>query len=283
MAASEELKALLSQIPDHAKNNTYVHFTPEQADQLHKLGPELLKGGRDTVLALIDLLVEPGKGDDTKPHYALHILAVHASGIEDDKARAGIALAMASQLGGDRPKAVQEYLIQELQVVGGKEAVETLGKLLLNPDLCDDAARALAAIGGEAASQQVLAALPKAKDRGRLSVLKKLAILREPRAADAFKSSLADQDPDIRIAATWGLARLADPAVVAPLLKAVEGKHGWVRLNQVDACLAMAEALATAGKKADAAKVYAHVQRTCTDPSESHFRDAAAKGLAAAT
>ena len=77
--------------------------------------------------------------DNTKPHYALHILAVHASGIEDDKARAGVALALASQLGGDRPKGVQAYLIQELQVVGGKEAVGTLGKLLLNPDLCDDA------------------------------------------------------------------------------------------------------------------------------------------------
>ena len=283
MPASEELKALLSQVPDHAKNGTYVNFTPEQADQLHKLGPELLNGGRDTVLALVDMLVEPGKGDDIKPHYALHILAVHASGIEDDKARAGVAMALASQIGGDRPKAIQEYLIQELQVVGGNEAVEVLGKVLLNPDLCDDAARALAAIGGEGAGQQLLAALPKVKDRARLSVLKKLAILREPKAADAFKSALADQDPDIRIAAAWGIARLADPSAVAPLLKAVEGKHGWVRVNQVDACLALAEALVAAGKKADAAKVYAHVQRTCTDPSESHFRDAAAKGLAVAT
>jgi len=281
MPASPELKALVDQIPDPHKNGTYVNLDKQKIEQIEKVVQQLQKGGRDSVLGLIDMLVEPGKGDDIKAHFALHRLAVRVTGLGDDKARAEFALAVASQVGSARPKAVRKYLIEQLQVAGGKEVVEALGKALLDPALCDTAARALAAIR-DGAADQLLAALPKVRGRSRLSVVKKLAVLRAEKAADLFKQALSDRDPDIRIAAAWGVARIADASATDALLKAAQAHQGWERINETDACLALADNLVAAGKKREGAAIYAHLHKTRTDPSERHTREAAQRGLRAA-
>jgi hypothetical protein len=284
MPASPELKALVDQIPDHDKRGTYVNLTPELGEAMRKLTAEILKGGRDSVLGLIDLLAEPQIGQpvtDIKPHYALHMAAVQVSGSGDEKARSEVALAIASQLGGARPKAIQKYLVQEVAVCGGKEVVETLGKLLLDPELCDDAARALAAIQ-DGAAEVLLAALPKVQGAGRLSVIKKLAVLRAKEAAGVFKQALSDPEPNVRIAAAWGIARLADASAADALLKTASAHKGWERINQTDAAMALADALLAKGQKTEAAALYGRLAEACTDEGERHIRDAAERGLAAA-
>ena len=281
MAASEELKALVNRMPEPNKGGTYADLDAGKVEQIEKIVLELRKGGRRSVLGLIDLLVEPGKGDDIKAHFALHVLAVRLGANFNDKARAELAGAIASQLAGDRPKGVKKYLIEQLQVAGGKEVVKALGKALLDPELCDPAARALAAIR-RGAAEELLAALPRARGRSRLSIIKKLAVLRAEAAGKAFREALADDDPDIRIAAAWGIARIAAADAAEALLNCAAAHKGWERTNQTDACMVLAENLLTAGKKTAAAAIYARLQKTCTDPSERHVREAAERGLAAA-
>jgi hypothetical protein len=281
MPASEALKALVAQMPDPDKNGTYVNLDPEKIAQAEKTVAELLKGGRQAVLGLVDLLQEPGQGDDLKAHFALHLLAVRVTAPGEDKARAEYAQALASEVGGDRPKAVQEYLLQELQLAGGREVAGKIGQALLDPALCDAAARALAAIR-DGAPEQLLAALPKVQGRSRLSVLKKLAVLRVAKAADALKQALADADPDIRIAGAWGIVRIADASAAEALLACADAHEGWERVNETDACMALAEVLVAAGKKGPAAAIYAHLAKTRTAASERHVREAAERGAASA-
>ncbi len=281
MPTTEELKALIVQVPDPDPYGTYVNLDNEKIGRIRQVVGDLHKGGRDAVVGLIDMLAEPGQGNDVKPHFALHLLAVHVTGLGDDKARAQLALAVASQVGGDRPKGVRRYLIQELGLAGGREVVETLGKALLDADLCDDAARALAAIR-DGAAEQFLAALPKVQGRSRLSLIKKLGALRCAKAADAFKQALGDEDADVRIAAAWGIARIADASAADALLAAADRREGWERFNETDACFALAEGLLAAGRKAEAAAIYAHLRKTRTAPSERHVREAAERAGAAA-
>lgn len=284
MPATPELKALVERVPDHDKGGSYVNLTPELGEAMRKLAAEILEGGRDNVLGLVEMLHEPKEGEplkDIKPRYALHMAVVHATGLGDDKVRSEVALALASQLGGDRPKPIQKFIIQEIQVCGGKEVTETLGKLLLDPELCDDAARALAAIK-DGAPEVLLAALPKVTGRSRLSIIKKLAVLKSEKAADIFKQALGDADPDIRIAGGWGIARIADASAADALLKAADGAKDWLRINLSDAAMRLAEGLLAAGKKPEAAAIYTHIATTRTAPSEKHLKAAAEKGLAAA-
>jgi len=280
MPASDRLKDLVNQMPEPDGGGTYAGMDEQKVARAQTVVAELLKSGRAGVIGLIDLLVEPGKGDDVKPHFALHLLAVRAGMPGHGKARAEFARAVASQLTADRPKAVKKYLIEQLQVAGGKEVVAALGRALFDEELCDVAARALAAIG-DGAAEQLLAALPKVKGKGRLSIVKKLAFLRAEGAGKAFRNALTDDDPNVRIAAAWGIARIADASAADALLDCAEARKGWERINQTDACMVLAENLAAAGNKPAAAAIYARLRKTRTDDSERHIRAAAARGLAA--
>lgn len=113
-----------------------------------------------------------------------------------------------------------------------------------------------------------------------MSVIDKLAVLRSAAAAGAFQQALTDPDPDVRIAAAWGLARLGDPSAAEPLLKCADAHTGWERINHTDACLALAEALVAAGRKDVAATIYTHLLRTRTEPADRHVQEAARRGLA---
>jgi len=278
MAPSAELKALVDQMPDPDGRGMYTNISKEQVE---KAVEEIHKGGRDNVIGLIDMLVPPGKGDDVKPHYALHVLAVHVCKLEDEKARPEFARTVASQVGGKRPKGVQKYLLRQLQVAGGKEVVGTLGKALLDVDLCEPAAQALAAIG-EGAAEQLCAALPKAKGTCRLTVVQNLGVVRGEKAVDGLTRAVGDQDREVRIAAAWALANIGGAGSADVVLKAADAHEGWERIQHTKACLLLAEKLLAAGKGREAARIYTHLRDTRTDPAERYVRDAAEKALAGA-
>ncbi len=242
---------------------------------------DIQKMGRDGVLGLIDLLVPPGQGDDVKPHYALHALAIAVCKIEDKEPRRTFSEAVASQLGGPRPKAVQAYLCQELGVAGGKEVVPPLGKLLTDEELCDWAIRSLVAIG-DGAAEQLRTALPNATGKCRLAIIQNLGVVKDEKSVDALKAAVADPDREIRLAALWGLANIGDPGSVDLLLKAAGVEPGWERIQATKACLMLAESLLASNRKDDAVKIYTQLRDTRTDPSEKYVKDAAEKALAAA-
>lgn len=279
MAISEKLKALVDQMPNPDGRGMYC--TDIDKEKIEKAVAEIQQGGKENILGLIEMLVPPGEGDDVKAHYALHCVGVYTCKLDDKKLRREFSDVLASQLGGDRPKAVQAYLCQELQTAGQKEAVPALGKLLTDEELCAPAAMALVAIGVGAA-EQFRAALPKTKEKCRLTCLQNLGVLRDVQAADAMKQAVADADADTRIIAAWGLANIGDGSAAELLLAAADKAQGWERIQHTKACLLLAERLLADGRKAESQKIYAHLQKTRSDPSERYIRDAAEKALAAA-
>jgi len=144
--ASEKLAELVGRMPDPDDKGMYCKDIDK--DKIEGAIAEIHKGGRENILGIIDMLVEPGKGDDVKAHYALHCLGLHVCNINDRRGRRRFGATLASQLGGDRPKGVQAYLIQELQSFGGKEAVEKLKALGGDKALAQPVAMALEAIRG---------------------------------------------------------------------------------------------------------------------------------------
>jgi hypothetical protein len=307
MAPSEKIKALVDQMPTADNRGMYCHMVaveaPGVADkkgkgepkpvtkskidkaQIEKAVEEIQKGGRESVVGVIDMLVEPGQGEDYKARYALHCVAVQVCKMKQagggDGPRSEFALALASQLGGNRPKGVQAYLLQELQTAGGKESVAAMGKLLTDDDLSDWAARALVSIG-DGAVEQFRAALPQAKGKSRLTIIQNLGVLCDAKSADAMRAALKDTDREIRIAGARGLAKIGDAGAADLLLKAADGSQGWERIQMTKFCLVLAENLTAAGRKADAAKIYTQLRDTRKDPSEKYISELAARALAAA-
>lgn len=143
MKPSEQLIALVNQMPQPDAKRILGTVDKEAVEKA--LG-EILRGGKDNITGLVDMLVEVGKGDDGQARYALHALAVEVVKRKDAKQRQMFNEALVSTLGGERPKEVQAFVIRQLQVAGGKEASPALGKLLLDEALCEYAAQALLAI-----------------------------------------------------------------------------------------------------------------------------------------
>jgi len=280
MAASSPVAELVARIPDPDPDGRYAHLDPEQGERIRRVSAELAKNPKASALGLVDMLVEPGRGHDVKARFALHLLAVQVTEPGREKARAEFTEALASQLGADRPKAVRAYLAEQLQWAGTSAAAPALGQLLKDPDLCDQAARALVAIG-QGATEQLLAAWPRIQGLGRVSVLQKLATLAPPQARELFRQALTDPEAEVRAAAAWGAARLADPDAAQAMLHAADAAAGWYRHQLTDACLTLAERLTTTGRPDVAATIYSHLERTRTDPAEQHVRQAAQRALAA--
>ncbi len=251
----ELLKRLVAEMPDPDKRGMYC--TDIDAAKIEKAVAEMHKHGRAAIVGLIDMLVEPLQGDDVRPvkaKYALHCLALAVCNLADDKPRHEFSLTLASQLGGNRPKAVQAYLIQELQTAGGKEVAETLGTLLADDVLCEPAARALVAIG-DGAVQQLHRALGKAAGKRRLTIIQNLGVLRDATSVAALREAVGDPDADIRLAAGWALANIGDQGAVDLLLRAAKTAKGWERIQMTKACLLLAEKLQAPAKQSATARV----------------------------
>lgn len=276
MAASEQLKALVAQMPDPDNRKMFTqNIDKEKIDQAIA---RIEEGGRENVLGLIDLLGAPGTAEDVKPHYALRCLGNRALVTRNEKARLEFCQALATALEANQSTYVKSFLCQELQWAGRKESTPALGKLLLNEGLVEPAALALVGIR-DGAAEQFRAAWPQAKGKCRLNILHGLATLGDKASADTFRGALPDQEEQIRLLAAWGLARLGDAEAVDPLIQAADAAAGWERIQATKNCLLLAENLHASGRKKEAAKIYQHLANTRTDPAEAYIRDAAARGL----
>jgi HEAT repeat protein len=274
---SSSLADLVNKLPDPDEKGMLTKIDKEVVDNVIS---EIHEGGRRSIRALIDMLVEPGKGNDVKPRYALHCLAVYVCKLNDDGQRRAFAKALASQLGGDRPKAVQGYLVRQLQVAGGQEVAAVLGKLLHDQELCEYAAQALVAIG-DGAAEQLRNALPKAEGKCRLTIMQNLGVVRDSRSVRSLEKGINDEDREVRLAAAWALANIGDTGAVGVLLRAADAESAYERIKATQACLVLAERLLATGEKDEAVRIYSHLRETRTEPAEQYVRDAAEKGLAA--
>lgn len=274
--AQDKISDAVEQVPALDKRGT---FTGPSWEEILPALDTVLAAGRDGIVAVVAMLKDVDDGSDYKARYFLHVIAQYVGRPGKEAARAVFVDALASQLGGDRPRGVQGYVARQLQVIGTKEAAPALGKILADPDLCEYAAQALLAIRAGAA-EEFRKALPDLQGGPRLTVLQALGVLADAPSADALKKAIADPDRDVRLAAAWGLARIGDATAVDLVLKAADGDAGWERIKATSSALLLAERLLAAGKKSDAAKIYRHLQTTRTDASEAYVKDAAAEGLA---
>ncbi len=275
---SSALAEIINRLPDPDERGLLSNIDKETVDSVVS---QIYEGGRKSLRALIGMLVEPGRGDDVKPRYALHCLAVHMCKPDEEKARRAFTRTLATQLGGERPKAVQKYLIQQLQVAGGKEVAAALGKMLEDEELYEPAAQALVAIG-DGAAEQLRNALPKVKGKAKLTIIQNLGVVRDAESIGALKNALGDDDREIRLAAGWALANIGDAGSVDLLLKAADTEETYEQVTATKACLLLAERFLEAGRKEPAVKIYTHLRDTQSGPDEAYIRAAAEKGMAAA-
>ncbi|MCY3022158.1 MAG: HEAT repeat domain-containing protein [Planctomycetota bacterium] len=275
------LAALVATVPDADKGGrTPGALTAPDLDTMKKIYNEVLKGGKENIVALVGMLVEPGQGDDYKARYVLHSMMTYVMrpDPEAEKDRTALTDALIATLSSDRPKSVKAMVLQELKWCGSKPQAEAIGKLLSDADLCEPAAQAL--VGIKDTADIFRQALPAAAGKNRVTVIQALGVLRDTKAVDELKKALADADPVTRVAACEALGNIGDPAAADAMLAAGDAAKDFDRTRMNDAVLLLAKRLIAVDNKKDAERIYAKLWETRTDPQERHVRIAALQGLA---
>jgi len=228
---------------------------------------DLLAMGDKGVAGLLASLVEPGKGDDAGAQFGLHGLAAHYGrpGTEESK-RAAFVAALGEYLGGEAPAATKQFVVSQLQVCGGREAVAPLAACLTNEELAEYASRALAANLSADALKALRDALPKTQGASKVSVIEALGQRRDGAATALLIPEAKSGDAAVRMAALAALGRIGDPKAEPVLAAALVQDAPRDRREAFDAYMDLGEQLATTGKGAEALKVYATgLQAASTD------------------
>ena len=272
---------IVNKIPDADRPGTASKFTGPQPAEAEKLVAAVLSGGREAIIKLAEMIRDAnGSGEKNfKPGYLLHAIALRVGDKGRDKERQVFTAAIASLLGGTNPPGAQEYLLRELQCAGGPEVVKTLGDLLEKPGLWEHALSALVAIE-TGAGVPLRKALAGAKGRRRLAILQALGSLRDKASTATLAAATEDKDENTRLAASWGLARIATPDCVQPVIKAAEKAKSWEKIQANKAALLLAENLRSSGNKDEARETCNLLINANQEEDDRYVRDVAERIIA---
>jgi len=167
----------------------------------------------------------------------------------------GDEAALIAVLESDAPVFDKAKACQQLAVIGTKNAVPVLTKLLSDEQMSHYARFGLEPIPDPSVDEAFRAALGKLKGGMLVGVINSIGMRREAKAIGDLKGLMGDSDSAVAGAAAGSLGRIATPEAVAILTGALDGPESS-RTAVADACLTAADTLIAAGKQNEAVAVY---------------------------
>ncbi|MDD5327006.1 MAG: HEAT repeat domain-containing protein [Phycisphaerae bacterium] len=170
----------------------------------------------------------------------------------------------------------KQFVCRQLSVIGTKESVPTLDKMLTSPDTSDMARYALERIQDPAVDDVLNIALDKTSGKIKAGIINSLAERGDEAAVMPLSKLLSDPDKEIAQAAAAALGKIAGQAAAAKLNEALKRSSGDRHTVLVEAYLACADKFAASGNKSAALAIY----RQLYVPSEpTQIRSAALEGM----
>ncbi|MCY3021065.1 MAG: HEAT repeat domain-containing protein [Planctomycetota bacterium] len=243
---------------------------------------ELVKLGPAGVKEVCGMLAEAGKTDDSKARFALHGVARHAMRPDAEAERQMVESAILEAIAGAPGPESKTFLIDQLRVVGKNASVAPLSGFLSDEVLCEPATQALLVVRTPDAAAALAKALPDAKGKNLVTVVRALGELREKSVARAILPHATADDTALRQTAWFALANIGDASAVDALAKAAESKGIYERGVGTRNYLLLATRLAEAGDKAACARICRALIAARTGPRESNVVCAGLSALAGA-
>lgn len=234
----------------------------------------------DAVPVLVGMLGATGADDDAAARYALASVSrwVTRPGARADRAR--FADSLVAELGSGHGGETSRFLIERLARVGGPESVAAIAALLHDPDLGDDAARALVRIGGDSARMAIVEALEDPGTAGAIDLLLAAGDLRALDATPRLRRALGSDDPGVRLAAATALADMAAVEADDDLLAAIARADPPERRALAPRVLRHGRAVAAAGDVDGGVATISAVLRLALESGDEAVAIAALRTLA---
>jgi len=204
---------------------------------------------------------------------AINTIRDAATGSFNDlAARQKLAAGLAAILESDATNDAKHFACRQLALIGTKEQVPALAKLLADRELSQMARYALARIPGEAVDRALVDALDKTNGANKLGIINTLGNRRCNAAVEPLTRLLTADQGEVVSEAAKALGRIGTPAAA----QALEGKLKSGNSGIVDAYLDCADVLRAAGNRELASAMYG---RVLDSDLPGHIRAAALQGF----
>lgn len=173
------------------------------------------------------------------------------------------------------------FLMRQLQLIGGAEAVPYVAKLLnaKEPEVKDAARRTLEAIPAKEAGEVLRAALAKAEEPAwKVALLNAIGSRRDEQAVPAVTKLLSDKDPSVVVAAAAALGKIGGSEAAKALSAARSKVPKELRMAVIDAYFQCADLFVAEGYYDEAVQIYKEYAQS----ENNLLRIAALQGLVAA-
>lgn len=251
--------------------------TSNQTDYNKQIG-DLASTGEDGILTLVKMINPPGQGSNAAVDYALSALSYYVMEKGRDNARLTTANAYIKALDIVNEREAKAFIIRQLQTVGKDESIDALGRFLNQEELSGPAARALATIGTEKATQALQASLlrrmgtPKTQRDAILAIGE--AQLSVPE--DLIKGMLGTGDENFQKDVLYTLSRIGSKTSQKELAAAAE-KTGFAmeKTGANEAYIALLKRMVQLGETKEAEKAANDLLKKATKANKTHTRNAA--------
>ena len=219
--------------------------TIEEKDALME---DMIALGREGIVEFSKLLTPPQTGGDSLVRYALGSVTTYAADGIAGEHREMVARALLSSLEDENNTAVKRFLMEQLEIVGGDEAVPVLAGYLDHPQLCNRAAMALVEIGTPKAEKALGNALESSDKTVLLAVVNALGELHSTDYLDEIQSLAREYSGNLRKVSLRALAGSGSPEAKDVLLEAARNNNfKYARDNAVSSLLHYAGRLGVKG------------------------------------
>ncbi len=235
-----------------------INLSKQAIERVQKLG-------MDGVRQLVRLMPQLGEGKDGSIRLAIHRLSMAFAAKDRVKERKELSMTLCELLKTDLPNWAKRFLIEQLQIIGGEEAVESLSAQLADEELAESARQALQANPSEAALKALREWLPKAKGDLRVGIINALGERGDLKALKLLMGEAKSADENVRSAAFEALGKLGEIAALDLLLNGLKDGNARVRRSALSGLLMMSERLMLSGRKGDAVKAYCEALKLVSD------------------
>lgn len=255
------ISSLFAQMPANRTTSTIVADmlaqSPYDKQSDYDTAMEVLFSTKEEgVLQLIGMMKAPADGDNAKMEYALSGLTFYAGKADNEAKRLTVANAYIKALSTTTERETLAFIIRQLEIVGGNEAIPALTKYLANESLAGPAARALAANGSSAAEKALLDALrASSSNQIKGDLVNALGFMKSTTAEEAVRKLLNSGDSKLQQTVVQNLGVIGTKASLKDLAKlAKEANYVLDHNSATGAYLALIEKLIKDGEVKEAEK-----------------------------
>ncbi len=222
---------------------------------------------------LLDLVIPPGIGDDTKPRFAIESLSRTLSqhGLETEK-KSWEAMIL-DKIKQSRDSYVQSFLMSQLNYIGGDNTVMALSKYFNDDMLYDPAIRAMRDANPLAASKVFVEYLNKTYGNVQIALVNAIGEIGIMNQAAAIGSINSGNSPVLQRSIYATLAKLGHPDSYQILMDAAKIEQYMPEpTNATGSLLSYAQTLSEKDNHSLSLKICKILMKKCTVTKQVHFK-----------